>query len=665
MPYGGILNRKMTGNSNSAPDHPRGAQPDGNRAVESHAFSFSSAAARWTLTGILAVLAAAFVYAADSLGYLEVPELRGYDLLVGVQHGGPPPEDILYVDFDEDTVNHYNAFPLPRALVGDLLQKISSGKPAVIGLDVILDLQREQEHAGADDQRLASIIRDAGNVILVSEYGFDQFVRREPLPSFADAAAYVGFGDVPTDTDGAARRMFLKMVATGYSRLSFPVALASTFSDRHLNQAQPGHLFFGRQEIPLATVNPGSTWIHFHRAAPVRAISVQTVLSKGFDPGVLRNKIVMIGQTSELGKDLFDTPVTRADVEIHEEGSSKPRSKLSGTEVHAAAVATLLEGEFLHRLRPLPRWCAGVALAFLVIALAFRTRWYVALGIYLVLASMIFLAALWMFSYHHVWIPFLSLEACIVLALPAGLGYRSVEERREKQLMEAERRQIMGLFERYVSPDVAAEIWKRRDEIILAGEERVATILFSDIRSFTAMTAGVPSREVLAWLNRYLTAMGEVIKGNRGFLNKFIGDGIMVVFGAPLTDGPQEDACRAVRCAKEMLARVERWNAQLPAGQPKLTIGIGIHSGPVTAGNVGSKDRLEYSVIGETVNLASRLESLTKDFKTPIVISPETWEYIRGSCLTVSLGEAQVRGFTSAIPLYGVQEDPTNSEVRP
>src|SRR6202023_3053685 len=113
--------------------------------------------------------------------------------------------------------------------------------------------------------------------------------------------------------------------------------------------------------------------------------------------------------------------------------------------------------------------------------------------------------------------------------------------------------QIMGLFERYVSPDVAAEIWKRRDEIILAGEERVATVLFSDIRSFTAMTAGVPPQEVLAWLNRYLTAMGEVIKSNRGFLNKFIGDGIMVVFGAPLTDGPRQDACRAVCCAKEMV----------------------------------------------------------------------------------------------------------------
>jgi adenylate cyclase len=224
--------------------------------------------------------------------------------------------------------------------------------------------------------------------------------------------------------------------------------------------------------------------------------------------------------------------------------------------------------------------------------------------------------------------------------------------------METERRQLMGLFERYVSADVAAEIWKNRDQIVLAGEERVATILFSDIRNFTATTAGVPSKEVLAWLNRYLTAMGEVIKQNRGFLNKFIGDGIMVIFGAPLTEGTQEDACRAVRCAQEMLAAVDQWNATKAPTDPPLKIGIGIHTGQVTAGNVGSPDRLEYSVIGEAVNLASRLESLTKDFKTSLVLSPATWEQVREQFPTVSLGKAEVRGFTAPIPLYRVKSAP-------
>ena len=124
----------------------------------------------------------------------------------------------------------------------------------------------------------------------------------------------------------------------------------------------------------------------------------------------------------------------------------------------------------------------------------------------------------------------------------------------------------------------------------------------------------------------------------------------------------REDACRAVRCAMEMLASIDKWNATKPSGEPHLKIGIGIHTGQVTAGNVGSPNRLEYSVIGDTVNLASRLEALTKEKNSPIVLSPATWEYIREQFSTVSLGDAQVRGFTDAIPLYSV-ELPTAIEV--
>jgi adenylate cyclase len=639
----------MTGTGPSQPRNSRATAPSAGGILP------------WATLLLMALLACFVVFCAEKLDLLEGPELQGYDYLVSAQKPEEPPAAIVYVDFDEDSVKRYNAFPVPRVLLGDLLRKISSGKPAVIGLDVILD----KERAAADDRRLVSIISDAGNVILVSEYGFGRFPPHEPLPSFADAAAGVAFADVPIDADGTVRRMLLKVVTPEYKRLSFPVALADYFSDQHLRPGRPGYLLFGTREIPLATTGPDSAWIHFHPSPPVRGVSVQTVLDPSFDTSVFQGKIVMVGQTSEMGKDLFVSPVTHAGIAITEKGSSHSRSLLSGTEIHAGAVATLLGGDVLRTMNGAARWWLAFLCGLAVAAVAFRSRWYVAIATYLIVAALLFGLAVSLFTHRHIWLPFFSVEACLLLALPAGLGYRSVEERRQKKLMEAERGQIMGLFERYVSPDVAAEIWKRRDEIVLAGEERVATILFSDIRSFTAMTAGVPSQEVLAWLNRYLTAMGEVIKSNRGFLNKFIGDGIMVVFGAPLTDGPREDACRAVRCAKEMLARVDEWNAQLPAGQPKLKIGIGIHSGPVTAGNVGSKDRLEYSVIGETVNLASRLESLTKDLKTPIVISPETWEYIRGSCLTVSLGEAQVRGFTSAIPLYGVQEDPTPGEVRP
>jgi adenylate cyclase len=602
----------------------------------------------------LSLLIGAIVFEAERHGILRAPDLRSYDALVARQRPEPPSNLVINVDFDEASVTRYNAFPIKRLLLADVIAKIASGKPSVVGVDVILDQPRVPD----DDLYLAKVIDDAGNVILVSEYGFGDHPLNDPLPMFQDAAAGVAFGDLPVDEDDSVRRMFLFVTTSTYKRLSLPVAIADFYSGRHLRPGGRDFLLLGSNRVPLATTQPDTAWIHFHPSAPTRLVSVEKLLSSGFDPSIFAGKIVLIGQSSEKGKDLFASPVTRAGVTI------AGRDHLSGAEIHAAAVLSLLEGTSLRTMHSFPRLIAALVLSFVVIVLGFRNHWYVAVVVCLLFAACTFLAALFLFSHDHIWTPFVSIEACLLASLPAGLGYRSVEERRLKHQMEAERRQLMGLFERYVSADVAAEIWKNRDAIVLAGEERVATILFSDIRSFTAITAGVPSHQVLAWLNRYLTVMGDVIKKNRGFLNKFIGDGIMVVFGAPLSEGPREDACRAVRCAVEMLARVDQWNANKAPGDPVLKIGIGIHTGPVTSGNVGSPDRLEYSVIGETVNLASRLEALTKEFKTPVVMSPTTWEHIRDQFSTVSLGDAQVRGFSDAIPLYSV-ETSTAIEVHP
>jgi adenylate cyclase len=579
-------------------------------------------------------------------GVLEGVELQGYDLLVASRGAGPPAENILVVDFDEASVRAFNAFPIPRRLLADVLERISAGQPRVIGLDVILD----KERAPKDDSHLAEVMGRVGNVILVSEYGFERLPRNEPLPAFAEAAAGVGFGDEPRDADGSVRRTFLLVFTTGYKGLAFPVAVSSYFSQQSLKPGRPGFHQFGNTEIPLIHTNPDSTLIQFWNSFPARTVPVQRLLAPNFDAGIFQGKIVLIGQSSQFGKDLLSTPVFR--FRRPREG----RVELSGAEVHAAAIETLLSGRTVRKLDARWHWLLSFVLFGLLIAAFVTLR--PAYSILLVVAGLggVYLLALNLFSSHGIWMPFLSTDAGVILALPAGLGYRYLEERRLKSLVEAERRQLMGLFERYVSPEVAAEIWERRNEIVLAGEERVATVLFSDIRSFTAMTEGKPSQEVLAWLNRYLTAMSEVIKANGGFLNKFIGDGIMVIYGVPLSGGPQDDACRAAKTAIEMHEKVEELNAHLEPGQPHLKIGVGLHTGMLTAGNVGSPDRLEYSVIGETVNLASRLESLTKDFRTGIVLSPQTEELVRTNFQTAALGEAEVRGFTGKIPLYTVRK---------
>jgi adenylate cyclase len=149
-----------------------------------------------------------------------------------------------------------------------------------------------------------------------------------------------------------------------------------------------------------------------------------------------------------------------------------------------------------------------------------------------------------------------------------------------------------------------------------------------------------------------------VIRQNGGFLNKFIGDGLMVLFGVPLSEGVQADACRAVRCAVQMQERVELLNSLHRNDRefPKIKVGIGIHTGKLTCGNIGSRNRLEYSAIGETVNLASRLESLTKEFSAQIVLSAATHLAVQNEFpLLCELGESPVRGFEGRIRLYGLQ----------
>ena len=226
-----------------------------------------------------------------------------------------------------------------------------------------------------------------------------------------------------------------------------------------------------------------------------------------------------------------------------------------------------------------------------------------------------------------------------------------------------EQRELISLFERYVSPEVAAEIVNRQGEIILAGQEMEATVVFTDIRDFTAMTAGKPSAEVLSWLNNYFTAMSRIILKNGGFLNKFMGDGLLVLFGVPLGETAAKSACKAVQAAQEMLNRVQEMNWESEPGQPELRIGIGLHTGTLTAGNLGARERMEYSVIGETVNLASRLEELTKKFKTGMVMSSETHQLIQDHFSTTSLGEVSIRGFPGKSRVYTVEAEPERKSI--
>jgi class 3 adenylate cyclase len=254
----------------------------------------------------------------------------------------------------------------------------------------------------------------------------------------------------------------------------------------------------------------------------------------------------------------------------------------------------------------------------------------------------------------------------VELTLPLSLGLQFALERLVSHEAREQRKQLMKLFASYVDPAVANTIWNRRSEVSLSGEERVATVVFTDIRNFTKLSAGRPPAEVLAWLNMYVTEMDKVIREYDGFLNKFIGDGLMIIFGLPLSQGPSEDARLAVEASLAMLRSVTKLNElnkDNPA-VPQLRIGIGMHTGTLMAGSIGSASRQEYSVIGSTVNLASRLESLNKTFKTEILMSEATHNMVAKEFSTLRpLGMSAVAGLAEEIPVFTI--DPEVKEKKP
>jgi adenylate cyclase len=597
-------------------------------------------------------------------------ELWGYDFLVNHATHRSLSSDVVIIDFDDATFDRINQYPIPRSVIADVIARVADGSPRIVGLDLFLAEARTQEQ----DDRLSAALAKAGNVVLASQARKGGIPAVRPLPQFcqpeipeqdsgdckempAGAFAYAAV-NLPVDNDGFIRSFFL-FNGQASKGVSFPVMIAQLAKEEAVKPGSSGTVRFLGHTIPTASDASRRVLIGEWCIECIKHISAISLLGdQAGKRNDLAGKIVLVGQSNDAARDLMLTPVFRPN---REHG---PRTRLSGVELHAAAIETLLSGRGVKALSPWTIW--PIVFCLLVLSIWLQLRYSLRASTLAVcgLILLAYLTAQGLFNWGHCWFRYTTAIFGLALSLPAAVAYRFVKERLLRSAAVQERAQVMGLFSRYVSPEVAKQIWDRRDELVLAGEERTATVLFSDIRSFTALTAGKNSSIVLRWLNEYLTAMDDVIRKNGGFLNKFIGDGLMVLFGVPLSEGMKPDACRAVRCAVEMQQRVEVLNSLHADDRdfPRIKIGIGVHTGRLTCGNIGSRDRLEYSVIGETVNLASRLESLTKELNSAIVVSAATHSSVSEEFTSLcELGEAPVRGFEGPMLLYGFRSNPDQS----
>ncbi len=632
------------------------------------------------LSGVICTLVALLV---NWVPYADLDNWT-YDFLVNHGRYAQPSPDVVFVDFDDQTFAKVQQYPMPRSIIAQVIQQIGQAQPKVIGLDVLLSEPRGEE----EDRVMQDALTAAGNVILAGQASSGQIPGVLPLAQFCqpeDASAPTGYCvdgrpgalgyasvNMPIDPDGFVRDMYLEAYdeKTKKTRANFPVFLA----EQYLAAVEPGckdcnlvpldakHASFRGGRVPYDDPVGKTVKIGHWSPDPVKHVSAWDVLSGQAPASEFHNKLVLIGQGSDAARDQHLTPLFRV------AQSDGRREKIPGTAIHAAAIETLLDGTAIGST---PNWLlwsinfvvvAGAVYLVVILSLrgGFISNVLILLGIYLV--------AQYLFTEMRIWFPYLTTTIATAAALPLGLAYQYFSERVLHSESEAQRTQLMGLFSKYVDPEVAQTIWQRRDEVSLLGQEKVATVLFTDIRSFTAMSAGIASQTVLQWLNEYFTEMDNIIRAHGGLLNKFIGDGLLVVYGVPLSRGLKEDTIEAVKTAFAMLHRMEELNLKRDpnAPFPDVHIGVGIHTGPLTCGNVGSATRLEYSVIGETVNLASRLESLNKDFHTEIVMSGDTYEIVKDVFPNLyPLGTTPVRGFEEPLMLYSAETRTSGEEAIP
>lgn len=667
---------------------------------------------RKAAAGILIGLSAgAAVLAVDLLltaatGGVGVNPLRRAELITydwRLTHTARPEtarQDIALVEIDEYSLRNLQhvagRWPWPRVVHSMLVDYLTAAPAKVIAYDI--DFAEADTRKGFDfgdstwsgaqsDDELVKSVKAAGNVILLADATFEGtlvdhgaslipdagyrldvpgIVERQvvfpPFAALAAAGAALGHNLFILDSDGPIRHTVPFVRSGGRAIPSLGLAAAMRVAGIQPGDVagmhEGGVLTIGDRALPLSTRRVRTAagaedylWalVDFrgpallddlkHRPYPSYSFydleySQEQILAgvkPNIPPSVFRDKIVFVGATATGLSDVFETPFAGA--------------KMPGIQVHAAVADDLLSRRFM---RPAPdALCVAMVLVGAVaigVAAALVPAWWAAGATFVALALFGGIAARWFAGGY--WLNMSQPVLAGSFALFGGVAYQYFVEGREK-------RKMKKLFGQYVSKDVYEQLVENPALARLGGQRREMTVLFSDIRGFTTVSERGQPEAIVQMLNEYFTTMVQVVFHHRGTVDKFVGDMVMALFGAPLDDSRHAD--HAVDAALDMIGELEalneRWQAE---GRPALDIGIGINSGPMIAGNIGSDQIMSYTVIGDAVNLGSRLESLNKQYGTRIIISDATRARLTGRFELKPLGDVIVKGKTQPVAIFEV-----------
>ena len=572
----------------------------------------------YLLLGVAALSVALGVtaYIAD---WFERAELDTVDLRFSVRGDEKPPADLVVVGVNDETFQDLNEqWPFPRSLHAQAIDRLAADGAKVIAYDVQFTEQTDPD----EDLALFESAGEAGNVVFatteVNEDGGTNVLGGDENLKSINAIA--GNGLLPDDPGGLKRHMTYQ-----FDDLKLFSVVTAERSGVKVNPDQ---------------FDEKTEWIDFHGGpGSIPEVAFSRVVEGRFERGTFKDKIVVIGATAPTLKDVFPTSTTGDEV-------------MSGPEIQAHAISTVRRGL---PLQSVPDWVNLLAIVVLGLGAplaSLRARPLFAIAGALVLAAIWFGLGLLLFNADWI-VAFVIPIGTALLSSVASLGVHYFTETRE-------RRRTRALFARFVPENVVDQVLERTDDDLrLGGVEREGTVMFSDLRGFTSFAESLPVTRVIEVLNRYLGEMSEAILDHGGTLVAYMGDGIMAVFGAPLV---QEDhADRGLAAAREMLGpRLASFNQYLRdegLHEEGFRMGVGLNSGPVMSGNVGSERRLEYTAIGDTTNTAARLEAMTKGTPHMLFVAESTRDMLRTPVDELFfVDEFDVRGREAKIRLWSLPE---------
>ena len=639
---------------------------------------------------------------------IEELRLRTFDLFQVMRPREQTMRPVVIADIDEASLKEIGQWPWPRTVIADLVTRLREYGAVAVGFDIVfaepdrmspavaagsfrgLDAQTREKLTAlpSNDTIFAEAIKKAGGIVVgqagaaasaprndaeaMLQTGFAirgpdprPFLVTFPgllrnIPAIEQAAAGRGLFSINPERDGIVRRVPVVMDAQDGLVPSLTIEMLRVVSRAGailIRTDQTGVRAVAVPGLEVPTDKNGQFWVHFNSHDPERYVSAADILNGRVPADRFRGRLVLVG-TSAVGLlDIKTTPVEPA---------------MPGVEVHAE----ILENVLTKSLLASPGYAIGgeivaavvFGLAIIVAAPMLPAGIVVALGAILI-AGLIGISW-YFFVEHHLLIDFTyPLISCWLIYLVLTF----VNYFREQQ----QRQQIRSAFGFYLSPPLVEQLARSPEKLVLGGEERRMTILFSDARGFTTISEHYKDdpQGLTHLMNRFLTPLTNAIIERKGTIDKYIGDAIMAFWNAPVDDAEHEaNACDA---ALEMLARAEVLNGELKREAEAsggvympLRIGIGLNSGPCVVGNMGSDFRFNYSVLGDTVNLASRLESRTKDYRLSLVIGSRTAERAKEKFATMEIDLIQVKGkkqpelvFT-VLGRVEVAEDPRCTELR-